>query len=493
MIRAFARLNDPERRARDRGRGRLSARRSRRWRTRLTSAIASSFLGDIARRRSSRLLRRAWALVFASPKEGWGITNLEAAACATPVVASNSPGIRESVRDGETGFLVPHGDIAAMAAAMRRVAGSRDLVERLGAEARAFAETLHVGARRRRDRGAPSARDRGRESRVTQAAHRRTPARTSQGHAPARARRGRRDGLDANDRESERVESRPRARRVRRPGFPRSACRCSARPRSRTCSRSTPTSRRANLEQFFSFPIPCVFITKGQEPGPDLVDLAASAGVAIIRVARSRPTSSTSGSSPGSRTSSHRRPTCTDRSPTCSASACCSSGKSGIGKSECVLDLVERGHRLVADDLVIARRRGRDVLIGRGHELQRHYMEIRGVGLIDIPSIFGIRAVRQQKRIEVVVQLEEWDHGDAAVDRTGLDGETTTILDVELPKITRSAQPGKEHHRRRRGDRDEPPAQVQRHRSRRAVQRASRSRQLRGRSDVQRYLQEDDE
>ena len=117
-------------------------------------------------------------------------------------------------------------------------------------------------------------------------------------------------------------------------------------------------------------------------------------------------------------------------------------GKSGIGKSECVLDLVERGHRLVADDLVIARKRGNDVLIGRGHELQRHYMEIRGVGLVDIPAIFGIRAVRQQKRIEVVVQLEEWDQ-DAVVDRTGLDVQTTTILDVELPKITVYLNPGK--------------------------------------------------
>jgi glycosyltransferase involved in cell wall biosynthesis len=88
------------------------------------------------------LLRRSWALVFASPKEGWGITNLEAAACATPVVASNSPGIRESVRDGHTGFLVPHGDVPAMAGAMRRVAESRELVERLGVEARAFAASF---------------------------------------------------------------------------------------------------------------------------------------------------------------------------------------------------------------------------------------------------------------------------------------------------------------------------------------------------------------
>jgi glycosyltransferase involved in cell wall biosynthesis len=87
-------------------------------------------------------LRRAWSLVFASPKEGWGITNLEAAACATPVVASNSPGIRESVRDGHTGFLVPHGDVAAMGAAMRRLASDPSLVATLGREAREFSATF---------------------------------------------------------------------------------------------------------------------------------------------------------------------------------------------------------------------------------------------------------------------------------------------------------------------------------------------------------------
>jgi glycosyltransferase involved in cell wall biosynthesis len=100
------------------------------------------FLGRIAEREKLTLLRRAWALVFASPKEGWGITNLEAAACATPVVASNSPGIRESVRDGETGYLVPHGNVVAMAGAMDRVAASRSLVEELGRNARRFAETF---------------------------------------------------------------------------------------------------------------------------------------------------------------------------------------------------------------------------------------------------------------------------------------------------------------------------------------------------------------
>ncbi|MDB4879161.1 MAG: glycosyl transferase group 1 [Gemmatimonadetes bacterium] len=100
------------------------------------------FLGRISERDKLALLRRAWALVFASPKEGWGITNLEAAACGTPVVASNSPGIRESVRDGETGYLVPHGDTAAMAAAMGRLAADVDQVNRLGLQARRFAGTF---------------------------------------------------------------------------------------------------------------------------------------------------------------------------------------------------------------------------------------------------------------------------------------------------------------------------------------------------------------
>ena len=100
------------------------------------------FLGRIDEEEKLSLLRRAWALMLASPKEGWGITNLEAAACATPVIASNSPGIRESVRDAETGFLVPHGDTRAMATAMLQLAHDPPLIAVLGARARDFAETF---------------------------------------------------------------------------------------------------------------------------------------------------------------------------------------------------------------------------------------------------------------------------------------------------------------------------------------------------------------
>ena len=117
-------------------------------------------------------------------------------------------------------------------------------------------------------------------------------------------------------------------------------------------------------------------------------------------------------------------------------------GRSGIGKSECVLDLVERGHRLVADDVVHITRHGNDILMGRGHELSHHFMEIRGVGLIDIKGLFGVRAVRQQKRIEVVVQLEDWD-ANREYDRTGLDTRETVLLDVHLPLVTVPLNPGK--------------------------------------------------
>ncbi len=101
-----------------------------------------TFRGHVSEEEKLALYRQAWAVVFPSPKEGWGITNLEAAGCATPAVASDSPGLRESVRHGETGLLVPHGDVRAMAGALGQLAGDAALRERLGRGARAFAESL---------------------------------------------------------------------------------------------------------------------------------------------------------------------------------------------------------------------------------------------------------------------------------------------------------------------------------------------------------------
>ena len=141
VIRAFAELNVPEATLEIAGTGDYRARLEG-----LVNSLGLSdrvkFLGFISEEAKLHLLRRAWASTLASPKEGWGISNLEAAACGTPVIAANSPGIRESVVDGETGFLVPQDDSVAMAAAMRGIVESRDLVDVLGAAGRRFAETF---------------------------------------------------------------------------------------------------------------------------------------------------------------------------------------------------------------------------------------------------------------------------------------------------------------------------------------------------------------
>ena len=117
-------------------------------------------------------------------------------------------------------------------------------------------------------------------------------------------------------------------------------------------------------------------------------------------------------------------------------------GRSGVGKSECALDLVERGHRLVADDVVTVKRRHSSVLIGQANQTLGHYMEIRGIGLLDLQSIFGIRAIRFQKRIEVEVRLEDWDNNQG-YERIGLDDTLTSHLGVKIPIVTVPINPGK--------------------------------------------------
>ncbi len=117
-------------------------------------------------------------------------------------------------------------------------------------------------------------------------------------------------------------------------------------------------------------------------------------------------------------------------------------GKSGIGKSEVALDLVERGHRLVADDVCKITRTGPDVIIGTGSELLGHHMEIRGVGIIDIEELFGIRAIRLQKRVEVEVNLTLWSE-DEDYERLGLEDRMTTIMGVSIPVVRVPISPGK--------------------------------------------------
>lgn len=202
-----------------------------------------------------------------------------------------------------------------------------------------------------------------------------------------------------------------------------------------------PEERRRSLETFMSYEMPCVFVTKGQSVPRDLLKLARERGVPVIR-SKLKTAEFYRRITPYLVESFAPGTTVHGSLADVYGVGLLFTGRSGIGKSECVLDLVERGHRLVADDVVHISQRGTDVLIGRAHELAHRHMEIRGVGLVDVMALFGVRAVRQQKRIEVVVELTEWESR-PEVERTGLDGRTTTILGVELPLVVVPLNPGK--------------------------------------------------
>lgn len=116
-------------------------------------------------------------------------------------------------------------------------------------------------------------------------------------------------------------------------------------------------------------------------------------------------------------------------------------GKSGLGKSEVALDLVERGHRLVSDDVVMLTKKS-NVLMTSATEMNKHFMEIRGLGVIDVMSMFGIRSIRYQKRLEVVLELSLWEDSEN-INRTGLDHDTVDILGTKIPLIHLPITPGK--------------------------------------------------
>nr|WGD84315.1 HPr(Ser) kinase/phosphatase [Bacillus subtilis] len=117
-------------------------------------------------------------------------------------------------------------------------------------------------------------------------------------------------------------------------------------------------------------------------------------------------------------------------------------GKSGVGKSETALELVKRGHRLVADDCVEIRQEDQDTLVGNAPELIEHLLEIRGLGIINVMTLFGAGAVRSNKRITIVMNLELWEQG-KQYDRLGLEEETMKIIDTEITKLTIPVRPGR--------------------------------------------------
>ncbi len=198
---------------------------------------------------------------------------------------------------------------------------------------------------------------------------------------------------------------------------------------------------RQALKTIFQFDIPCVVITDGNEVLPMMVELSNARQIPLLTT----PFATTKFAHLFSyylddvfapRTAIH------GSLVDVYGIGLLFVGASGIGKSEIAVDLVERGHRLVADDVVLVSRKVQGMIVGSSGETLRDHIEIRGLGILNVRNMFGVRAVRMQKRVEVVVKLIKWDET-SAYDRIGLDEDWVSILDLEVPQVTVPIYPGK--------------------------------------------------
>jgi HPr kinase/phosphorylase len=202
-----------------------------------------------------------------------------------------------------------------------------------------------------------------------------------------------------------------------------------------------PATRIASLRLALMLDFPCVLITGGFTPPAEVVMVAERAALPLLKTPVATPTAiakltSLLEDSLAEHTVMHA--VLMD----ILGLGVLIVGESGIGKSECALDLIVRGHRLVADDTVDIRRRAESILIGTCPELTRHHMELRGLGLINVKDLFGIASTRSSKRVELVVQLERWD-GTQQYERLGLDDEFFEILSLRVPRIRMPVAPGR--------------------------------------------------
>src|SRR5436189_2506350 len=202
-----------------------------------------------------------------------------------------------------------------------------------------------------------------------------------------------------------------------------------------------PAGRTTSLRLALTLDFPCVLITGGFTPPGELLVEAERARVPVIKTATVTPTAIAKLSlmledSLAERTMIHA--VLMD----VLGLGVLIAGESGIGKSECALDLIHRGHRLVADDTVEVRRRQETILIGTCPELTRHHMELRGLGVINVKELFGIASTRSSKRVELVVQLERWNPT-REYERLGLDDSFYDILGLRVPLIRMPVAPGR--------------------------------------------------
>lgn len=197
-----------------------------------------------------------------------------------------------------------------------------------------------------------------------------------------------------------------------------------------------------NIEKFFSYQMPCCIYTTGMTPGKKIKELAVRANCPILVT----PLSTTDLTQRLNRILAHMfapKKLVYGVLVEVYGIGILIQGKSGVGKSETALELIERGHRLIADDTVEVRNTRGNSLSGRGPNQQlAHHMEIRGLGIINITHLHGVGAVRHSKEIQLVVNLEEWDN-DKEYNRLGTDEFTTEILGVQIPTLTIPVKPGR--------------------------------------------------
>jgi HPr kinase/phosphorylase len=200
-------------------------------------------------------------------------------------------------------------------------------------------------------------------------------------------------------------------------------------------------ARSATLQRALEFDFPCILITGGFTPPPEIALEAERAGMPLLKTAAVTPVAI-------AKLTSILEDSLADRTVLHAVLmdilglGVLIVGESGIGKSECALDLIVRGHRLVADDTVEIRRRSETILIGTCPELTRHHMELRGLGVINVKDLFGIASTRSSKRVELVVHLERWDSS-REYERLGVDDDFHEVLGLRVPLIRMPVAPGR--------------------------------------------------
>lgn len=203
----------------------------------------------------------------------------------------------------------------------------------------------------------------------------------------------------------------------------------------------TSSARKKSVEALFEKGVPCLILTRNHQAHPELLAAAEKFKVPVFRT--SQATSEFNGSlikflnlELAPRISMH------GVLVEVNGEGILILGESGVGKSETALEIVKRGHRLIADDQVEIRKVSETTLVGRAPEVIRHLIEIRGIGILDVKELYGVSSVKQQESIDFVINLELWDES-KQYDRLGLKDETTEILGIKVPSVTIPVGPGR--------------------------------------------------